>query len=274
MINKKEVIDQHLQNMTIAFDLDAVLTHTFVEEWLKQYHQYGGECVNINTLDSYEFSERVENPELLFNLVTCPLLSKWVIDLPITENAVTTLKWLNKNSNIYIVSATPLTSVENKVKWIHNNLPFIDDDQIVFMKDKYRFDADILIDDSADNVLEFVDFGMKIGKERHGILYTQPWNAYMYDDYLDGQVSSVMSDGSLETCEQFHFVDKFSSEADIENFEIDVASDGDLYDEKEDTIICSIRRIIYEKLLRLSIHGINWEYESKDVAEGENGILH
>ena len=285
MIDKKEVLDQHLQNMTIAFDLDGLLTHTFVEEWLKQYHQYGGEYVDVNTVSSYDMDEHVKNTELLYSLITCPLLSKWVIDLPVTENAVATLKWLNENSNIYIISATPLTSVENKVQWIHNNLSFIDDDQIVFMKDKYRFDADVLIDDSADNAIEFVDFGMKTGKERHSILYSQPWNAYMYDDYLDGEISTLMNDGSLKTCEQFHFVEKFSSEKDIEDFVIDVASDddvnGETYDEKEDTIVCAIRKIIYDKLLQLSMHGIDIGLsghdnvsEGKEALNSENKILH
>jgi len=81
-------------------------------------------------------------------------------DAPLMNDAYEVLEKLNEKYELYIVSAfhTPGASYQDgnhlkyKVKYLQKKLPFIKEEQMVFLNRKYLISFDIIIDDSIHNL--------------------------------------------------------------------------------------------------------------------------
>ena len=74
--------------------------------------------------------------------------------VPVMDGAIEALKKLQKNYEIYIVSAAmefPQSLVEKR-SWLNEHFPFIHWKNIVFCGDKSIIDTDIMIDDHLKNL--------------------------------------------------------------------------------------------------------------------------
>jgi 5'-nucleotidase len=89
---------------------------------------------------------------------------------PLIEGCLPVMEALNKNYDLYIVSAATEfpQSLPEKQAWLGEHFPFITWQQIVFCGSKQIISADIMIDDHFRN-LDFF-------KGDTSLLYTQPHN--------------------------------------------------------------------------------------------------
>ena len=88
---------------------------------------------------------------------------------PIVKDSVEVLKELNKNFELFIVSAAMEfpQSLSEKLEWLNEHFSFLSWQQIVFCGSKTIVDADIMIDDHFKNLDLF---------KGTTILFTQPHN--------------------------------------------------------------------------------------------------
>jgi 5'(3')-deoxyribonucleotidase len=157
--------------MRIAIDMDEVLAdpiHKFIELYNKDYD------VPMDLLQ--------EPGKEFFHHLPLEINHKWYEyinqkgffrDLPVIEGAVEAVKRLQKDNDIYIVSAAMefRNSLEDKLDWLGEHFPFISWRNIMFCGDKI-IKADVLIDDRAKN---FIDF------DGRKLLFTSPHNLLLND---------------------------------------------------------------------------------------------
>jgi len=93
---------------------------------------------------------------------------------PVIKDSVEVLTDLNKNYELFIVSAAMEfpQSLPEKLEWLKENFSFLTWQQIVFCGSKKIVDADIMIDDHFKNLDLF---------NGTGILFTQPHNQLKND---------------------------------------------------------------------------------------------
>jgi 5'(3')-deoxyribonucleotidase len=104
-------------------------------------------------------------------------------NLDIQRDSQEVTKWLieDKNCDLKIVTAYSPIMVIDKVDWLSEFLPHIDEKNIIFMNDKGCFNGDFLIDDGGHNLEAFK------AKNPSGIPITYdapcPYNHYLRDRY-------------------------------------------------------------------------------------------
>lgn len=79
---------------------------------------------------------------------------------PAHRGALTWLKKLNDMAQLYIVTSASgkPQAMMDKAEWYQSRAPFLDiNSQLVILNDKFRFKADIVIDDRLKNVTDFLD---------------------------------------------------------------------------------------------------------------------
>ena len=93
---------------------------------------------------------------------------------PVVKDSVEVLTELNKNYELFIVSAAMEfpQSLPEKLEWLNEHFTFINWQQIVFCGSKSIIDADIMIDDHFKNLDEF---------KGSTILFSQPHNQLKYE---------------------------------------------------------------------------------------------
>jgi 5'(3')-deoxyribonucleotidase len=76
--------------------------------------------------------------------------------------------------SLELVTHRPVSAVQDTLDWLsYVRLPFDEVRILSNGESKTTIDADVLIDDKPDNVLEWVKSG------RHAIKFEQPWNKYV-----------------------------------------------------------------------------------------------
>lgn len=151
--------------LKVGVDFDNILS-TSTETYLKIYNGMFKENVKIEDVDDFDFRKVFDrkNEETLEAIWKTNTL--WN-NIKMIKDSYESLKFLNENCELYIVTATYIESVEIKMKWLKNNFPFIKDEQVIIIRNKQLIDLDYLIDDYQNNLIN--------GKYK-GILFKYPWN--------------------------------------------------------------------------------------------------
>ncbi|WP_209332485.1 5' nucleotidase, NT5C type [Lunatimonas salinarum] len=148
---------------SIAVDMDGVLADVYAQ-FQKMHLEETGESIPEESM--------VGVPEH----VAFPLIEKHVRTAgffrtaSVMPAAVSVLKELNQNYEVYIVSAAmeyPNSLIE-KYEWLGMHFPFITWKQIILCGSKYPIHTDIMIDDHFKNLDVF--------QGKRSFLYTQPHN--------------------------------------------------------------------------------------------------
>ena len=148
---------------TILVDMDGVLANTNQHFIDYEYKRSGNK---ILWEDISGLLEEVAFPNFLEDVNS----KGFFRTVPVTENAVKALKYLNEKYNVLIVSsATEFSnSLTEKAEWLGEHFPFISWKQMIFCGRKDFIIGDIMIDDHPKNLNLF-------GGQR--ILFSQPHNA-------------------------------------------------------------------------------------------------
>lgn len=147
---------------TILVDMDGVLANTNQHFIDYEYNRSGNQILweNISGL-----LEEVAFPNFLEDVNS----KGFFRTVPVNDNAVKALKYLNEKYNVLIVSsATEFpNSLTEKAEWLGEHSPFISWKQMIFCGKKDFIIGDIMIDDHPKNLNLF---------NGQRILFSQPHN--------------------------------------------------------------------------------------------------
>jgi 5'-nucleotidase len=152
MNNKKRLI----------IDMDGVLADVY-RQFIAMEEAETGNKINIDVLKGKEEYLAFPNGRKHVN-------SKGFFSTaPLMPDAVETLRLLNEQYEVYIVSAAMEfpNSLPEKLEWLAAHFPFIGWQQIVFCGSKNVIQGDIMIDDHFRNLDNF---------KGQTVLFTQPHN--------------------------------------------------------------------------------------------------
>ncbi len=146
----------------VILDMDGVLADIYTQ--MINYHQNStGEIVNYQ--DTIGLSEMEAFPDGL-TYINEPGFFR---TLPVIEDSIDGVKYLNDHYKLYIVSSAMQfpNSLREKYDWLEEHFPFLDWKQIVLCGSKELIKGDFMIDDHPKN-LDFF--------EGEKIIFTQPHN--------------------------------------------------------------------------------------------------
>lgn len=158
--------------MIIGIDIDDTITN-HLEVWLDIYNEY---CRDDNdpilqVSDAYkwsfydDYSENTKN-NLLKSLSYQGLYFDKIRILNNVKNTIQEL--IDSGNQIYFISATSKEYQDKKKEWLLNELPMIDESNIIFSEKKELFNVDIMIDDNLSYASKF---------KCPFILFKRPWNS-------------------------------------------------------------------------------------------------
>lgn len=193
--------------ITVMIDLDDVLWN-LVEHWIDMYKHHRAmsfkwcilddahdEALNSSMVTSWDIESCLEpNDKKLFWSV---LDTKGFWDT-ITANLETihALKAINDNPNIDLIICTDTyyKSATAKLTRFFELFPFIEPRQVICMKEKWRLDADIVIDDKPETLEKFM---LKQNPPVAIMKINKPWNETTICDYSFNE----FNDGIARFCE-------------------------------------------------------------------------
>lgn len=153
------------------------------EETFTQYDIY--KCLAFD--DAEKFSA-LWNERELWDSLSPTYHSQWGVK-----------KLIDNGFNVYIATSTHYNNFPWKVEWLQHYFPFVKESNIICIGDKSVLNADIMIDDYANNL---------IGNIRcNRILFEKPWNKSVNDDVY-GIKRCTNWDEIIEAVEEFYKNDK------------------------------------------------------------------
>jgi 5'(3')-deoxyribonucleotidase len=163
--------------MKIALDVDGVLADVIIS-WLN-YSNFVRPKISKHQITNWEFWKefKIDPFDFYAELSTC--WKNWM-SIPTTEgNLSSVTKSLSEIAQIDIVTARERSTDSFVKSWL--NYHDISYDNYISVIDgpmKADLDYDVFIDDSPLNAEKFLKNNKKM------ILYSQPWNQYLYDDEI------------------------------------------------------------------------------------------
>lgn len=145
---------------TIYCDVDGVLNK--LQEFFIEYIRITGYSFDLEKVDNFDFSKAIKAPKKLKKSILHTIFTDeyfWS-NIPISDNSVAGLKYLNDNYTLFVlISSHSERHNQIKLHWLYNNFPFIDKKQILFSNNNYEFNKGILIDDSPENIVKCNKYG-------------------------------------------------------------------------------------------------------------------
>jgi len=156
---------------TLLCDIDGVLND--IQEHFITYIEKFGYKFNYDYCDQYDMSKGIVTDRKTQKMIIRSIFTNdyfWKT-IPVASNAVTGLKFLNDEYNLFIAT-TPYDKHNEQVKieWVNRHFPFIDTKQIIFSDSKWLLDGDIIIEDKPSTLECCVEHGFITVKK------VQPYN--------------------------------------------------------------------------------------------------
>lgn len=108
-------------------------------------------------------------------------------------------KLVDDGFNVYIATSTHYENFPWKVLWLKHYFPFIDERHIICIGDKSVLNADVMVDDHADNLIE----NLRCNR----IIVDKPWNVSTHDEVY-GIKRCTNWDEIVAAVEEFYKQDK------------------------------------------------------------------
>ena len=151
--------------MRVLVDIDEVLNN-LVPTLLKKYNNKYSDNIKLKDITDYHLHKFLK-PECA-NIFKEFVNDETIINLTVRPFAVEALTEINKNTQLYFVTAGHPSTAKARDKWLQKYFPFYSGNQLVLCRDKEIIDADLIIDDCADNIIK--------SRCRHKFLFDMPWN--------------------------------------------------------------------------------------------------
>lgn len=200
--------------ITIMVDIDDVLL-PLVEHWIDVYKHYRAMSFKWCILD--DVHDEALNPSMVtsWDIESClePTDKKlfWsVLDTKgfwytITANleTINALKVINDHPNIDLIICTDTyyKSATPKLTRFFELFPFIEPSQVICMKEKWRLDCDVLIEDKPETLEKFILKGDL--SPMFTIKINQPWNITTVCDYSFNTFNEDLARFCIECAESY-----------------------------------------------------------------------
>lgn len=163
--------------MRILVDLDGIVTDT-LPSWLKRIHETTGVLARPENITKWNLNENPPLDTVPFPQLFGPLNEKdFNVNLPQMADASHYLHQLHKaGHDISIVTARYGTNcMPETLDWLKAMMPWLrTDKKLWFIADKHRVTGDVLIDDKAENLIEY----RKEHPNAHLVTIDYPYNQH------------------------------------------------------------------------------------------------
>jgi 5'-nucleotidase len=139
-----------MKKKTIAVDMDGVLAD-IESQLIEHYNKANGTKLTKDSIQGLSEENAFKDRGLLFEILN---KDNFFRTLPVMPDAVESLRELQKNFEIFIVSAATEfpVSLAEKVAWLGEHFPFIKWENIILCGSKRIINTDYLIDDHCKNL--------------------------------------------------------------------------------------------------------------------------
>ena len=212
--------------ITIMIDLDDVLWN-LIEHWIDVYKHHRAMSFKWCILD--DAHDKALSPSMVtsWDIESClePTDKKlfWsVLDTKgfwdtITTNleTINALKTINDNPNIDLIICTDTyyKSTTAKLTRFFELFPFIEPSQVICIKEKWRLNCDVLIDDKPETLEKFILKGDL--SPMFTIKINQPWNTTTVCDYSFNTFNEDLAKFCIECAESYADVIKEIRQEDL-----------------------------------------------------------
>lgn len=173
----------------IACDLDDVLWD-LVPTWIGEYNRIFKPKQNLKKEDitTWDFSNVFPNKldaHIFYHMLTYPGFWDKVVsnqDNKVIHKNIIWVHELTKKYNVYVTTHTAYYQRHKIDLFLQLYKNYIDPNKLVLISDKWLLNADIVIDDKAETLQEFLKKGVRCVK------INQPWNSWLdcesYDTFV------------------------------------------------------------------------------------------
>ncbi len=139
-----------MKKKTIAIDMDGVLAD-IEAQLIKDYNEESGTSLSKESIQGLSEEEAFSDRVLLRKVLNA---DNFFRNLPVIPDAVESLRRLQENFEIFIVSAATEfpVSLAEKVAWLAEHFPFITWENIILCGSKRIINTDYMIDDHRKNL--------------------------------------------------------------------------------------------------------------------------
>lgn len=139
-----------MKKKTIAIDMDGVLADV-ESQLINHYNEAYGTSLSKESIQGLSEEEAFKGRDLLFGILN---KDNFFRTLPVMPDAVESVRELQKNFEVFIVSAATEfpVSLAEKVAWLGEHFPFIKWENIVLCGSKRIINTDYMIDDHCKNL--------------------------------------------------------------------------------------------------------------------------
>ena len=162
--------------MVIVCDVDDVICN-LQEVVVNLFNERHGSSYKVNDFTDYDVMNVLPTQDgiVIRDMYGEPGLYNNVRPMPGAQESLQ--KLINMGHKVYLVTAAIPKTYGEKVEFIKRYFPFINEENIVCMKHKWMFKADVMIEDNLQTLLAKPHY--------HRVLLDRPWNKcnkdYVYD---------------------------------------------------------------------------------------------
>lgn len=141
----------------LTFDMDSI-TVDMMPSWVKKYNDATGESIVCDNIATWGWADQTKNPELCNEIIE---YDGFFEHLPAISGAIECINKLRDKAHVVFLTQPPRKSnfaVRDKKRWIANNFPDFDMQDIIFAHRKYMIFSDLLFDDNADHLKRWKEF--------------------------------------------------------------------------------------------------------------------
>jgi 5'(3')-deoxyribonucleotidase len=163
--------------MRILVDMDGIVTDT-LPVWLQRIYETTGVKASIDDIVKWNLNENPPLDTVPLKQILAPLNEKYfTAQLPQMADACLFLKKLHDaGHDISIITARHgAVCIPETIQWVEEMMPWFDaQKKLWFVYDKHRVDADVIIDDKAEYLIEY----QKAHPDAHLITIDYPYNKH------------------------------------------------------------------------------------------------
>lgn len=139
-----------MRKKTIAIDMDGVLAD-IEAQLIEHYNKEIGTTLSRESIQGLSEGEAFTDRSIVRKVLNA---DNFFRSLPVMDDAVESLKRLQENFEIFIVSAATEfpASLSEKVFWLEEHFPFIKWENIILCGSKRIINTDYMIDDHCKNL--------------------------------------------------------------------------------------------------------------------------
>lgn len=154
------------EKLVIGVDLDDVLWD-FAPAWVKRYNEVFDDNVKPENIRSWNITQYLTKatPFMIFYLLEEK--SFWKDIQPKEDSQDIMQELIDEGHKVYIVTSTSYKTLPYKFERLFKLYPFIEENQVIIIKEKQMLDLDVLCDDYQNNL---------IGAQYSKLLFDAPYN--------------------------------------------------------------------------------------------------